>query len=193
MIVNGEDASAQTARSEGRGGYVYAYLDDVGSVVTPGPGNFKMSAGGAAGSSYALRIQGKTADAGDSAYVGLGLNFVDPQALYDASRYDGLAFVARRGPGSSTSLRLKLPDASTHPDGGTCKECFNDFGVDFQLTEEWTRYVVRFADLKQMFGWGDPRPEHVDAAKLFGVQFQVSQAGSDFDVWIDDVTFTGCP
>ena len=96
-----------------------------------------------------------------------------------------------RGPGEGT-VKSILPDAHTDPQGGECKECYNDFGVDFELNEEWTRYVVAFADLKQESGWGRPRPDNVDPKKLFGMQWQVSTRATAFDVWIDDVTFVGC-
>ncbi len=85
-----------------------------------------------------------------------------------------------------------MPDASTDPAGGVCTECYNDFGLPLQVTEEWTRFEVQFADLVQETGWGAPRPEAIDAAKLYGVQWQTAIAGASVDVEIDEVTFLGC-
>ncbi len=191
LIENAEDGDAQSLTRQGRGGYLYTYTDDKGSRVSPPSSAFKVAAGGPPGSAYALQMKGRTGD-GDDVYAGMGFSFVDPKGAYDAAEYEGIAFVAKRGAGSAGTLRVKLPDANTEPGGGACKECYNDFGVDFELTEEWTRYVVKFANLKQESGWGSPRPERVDAKRLFGVQWQLSERAADFEVWIDDVTFVGC-
>ena len=189
-IEDGEDEDSRVLAREGRGGYLYTYRDDLGTEISPS-GDFSMTRSGANGSQYSLRMMGKVADASD-AYAGMGLSLRDPKAPYDASRYDGIAFFARRAPGSAANVRLKVPDASTDPDGGACTECFNDFGVDFQVAEEWTRYVVTFSDLKQQDGWGDPQPAAVDASALYGLQWQIVDRGAAFDLWIDDVTFVGC-
>jgi endoglucanase len=191
MIEDGEDGDNQTLVRGGRGGYLYTFKDARGTTITPDR-EFTTSAGGANGSRQALRIRGTLADAGD-VYAGVGLSLTEPKGPYDASRYEGLAFHARRGPDALASVRLKVPDVNTDPDGGACSECHNDFGIDFQVTEEWTRYVVRFADLQQQSGWGEPRPAAIDAARLYSVQWQVATRGARYDLWIDDVTFTGCP
>jgi hypothetical protein len=86
-------------------------------------------------------------------------------------------------------VRLGVADAKTDPAGGVCSECDNDFGVTFDLSEDWTRYEVSFADLKQEGGWGAPRPEAVDPAHLFGMKWQVTTPGGEFDVWIDQIAF----
>jgi endoglucanase len=189
-IDDGEDGGNQVELRGGRNGYLYTFKDAHGTRITP-DGAFSTSAGGAHGSRSALRIAGKLADS-DSAYAGLGLSFTDPKTLYDASRYTGIAFYARGAPGTTTAVRLKVPDVDTDPDGHVCKECYNDFGVDFQVTAEWTRYEVAFADLKQGSGWGNPRPAAIDLHKLFSLQWQVATRGGSFDLWIDDVTFVGC-
>jgi endoglucanase len=136
-------------------------------------------------------MHGSTGSSSD-AYAGMGLSLREPSGPYDASKYTGVAFVAKQGPGGVAAVRFKVPDANTSKEAGVCRECFNDFGVDFQLTGEWTRYVVSFADLKQQQDWGDPRPAAVDASTLYGLQWQVSSPNAPFDVWIDDVSFVGC-
>jgi hypothetical protein len=191
VIDDAEDGDNQVLVQDGRGGYLYTFKDRLGTTIDPAA-TFETAAGGASGSRQALRFHGKLADS-DGGYAGLGLSLTEPKSPYDASRYQGLSFQARRAPGSSAAVRLKLPDVSTDPVGGICAECFNDFGVDFLVTEEWTRYVVSFADLKQGAGWGQPRPAAIDPTRLYSVQWQVSTRGGAFDIWIDDVTFTGCP
>jgi endoglucanase len=87
---------------------------------------------------------------------------------------------------------LKVPDANTDPEGRVCTECFNDFGADVELTEDWQQYVVPFDYMKQMPGWGAPRPAQVDSTRLYSLQFQVNELGANFDIFIDDVSFVGC-
>jgi endoglucanase len=191
LIEDAEDGDNQILVRGGRGGYLYTFKDGAGTVVEPAA-QFATAAGGAETPGQALRFHGTVAK-GQSVYAGLGLSFTDPKAPYDASRYRGIAFYARRAPGSTSAVRLKVPDVSTDPDGGVCSECFNDFGVDFQVGEAWTRYEVSFADLKQGSGWGQPRPPSIDPRRLYSVQWQVTTSGASFDIWIDDVSFIGCP
>ena len=54
----------------GRGGYVYTYVDEVGSSVQPS-GDFAPSSGGANGSNRAMRFHGNLAQSAE-AYAGLG-------------------------------------------------------------------------------------------------------------------------
>ena len=84
------------------------------------------------------------------------------------------------------------PDANTDPSGKVCTDCYNDFGVNFEVPEEWTRFNVKFEDLKQEDGWGAPRPPNSANDKLFGLQWQVSTPKGEFDIWIDDIKFE-CP
>ena len=47
--------------------------------------------------------------------------------------------------------------------------------------------------MKQMDGWGAPHPANVDKSKLYGIQWQVTETGVSYDIWVDNVQFTGCP
>jgi hypothetical protein len=191
-IEDGDDTDDQILVNEGRGGYLYTYLDGSGSKIEPAPNHFVSAAGGAEGTAGALRMQGTLAKSGE-VYGGMGFTFTEPKSTYDASKYSGISFLAKKSTGTQGNVRFKIPDTNTDPDGGACKdECFNDFGVDFKVTEEWTRYTVSFADLRQEDGWGIPRPEAVDASKLYGLQWQVVAPGAEFDIWVDDVRFVGC-
>jgi len=191
VVEDAEDGDGQIATHEGRGGYTYTYTDESGSRVSP-TGEFEVASGGVNEQGFALRMHGELTGDQD-VYAGMGFGFLDTERPYDASKYVGIAFVARRAEGSSGWVRLKVPDASTSPEGGICSECYNDFGVDFELTDQWVRYVVDFADLKQERGWGEPRAAAIDTSALYGVQWEVSSPGESFDIWVDDVTFVGCP
>ncbi len=196
LIDDGEDNNNQTAVIEGRGGYWYTFVDDAGSTVTPEAGarggTFAMSPGGANNTAYAARFHGKIAAGGGIIFSGMGVNFVDPKGAYDASKYGGISFWAKKGPGSTNKVRLKVPDNNTDPDGGVCSECFNDFGMDLTLTEEWQKFTIPFYAMKQMKGWGKPRKSEIDSKTIYGLQFQVSEPGREYDIWVDEIQFTGC-
>jgi hypothetical protein len=192
MIDDGEDRDDQILVRQGRGGYVYTFVDKVGSTMTPSETSFKMDRNGAQGSKYAIHIRGQLAAAGET-YGGVGMDLRNPRGPYNASRYKGVAFIAKVGPNATPHLRFTAPDINTDKEAKVCTECFNDFGIGVDLTEEWTRYEVAFAELKQEPGWGNPRPPSVDTGKIMSLQWQVSAPGTVFDIWIDDITFTGCP
>ena len=192
IIDDGEDGNNQVADGGGRGGYWYTFMDKAGSSIAPKieaqGGKFTMAQGGANKSQFSANAKGKVAT-GDIVYAGMGFNFLDPKSAYDASKFEGISFWAKRGPGSTGKVRLKVPDNNTDPDGKVCSACFNDFGKDLSLTEEWTKYTFSFADMRQLSGWGAPHPPHINPQKLYGVQWQVNQPGAAFDIFIDDVEF----
>ncbi len=196
VIDDLEDNNNQLLLERGRNGYWYTFVDKLGSSITPPiQSAFIVSPGGAGGSARAAaaRMMGKIAPGGQPLFAGMGFSFVDPKAPYDGAAYTGVSFYAKVGAGSTAAVRLKVPDVDTDPEGKTCSECYNDFGVDLTLTGEWKKYVVPFATMKQMDGWGAPRPPSINKAKLYGMQWQVSVPGVSYDVWVDDVRFTGCP
>jgi endoglucanase len=192
-IEDGEDNNNQVIVQDGRSGYIYTYVDPEGSSIDPpGGAQFAMSPGGANGSQFALRINGQIAS-GSVVYAAMGMNFADPKGPYDASKYQGISFFAKKGPGSTSKMRIKFPDKNTDPDGGVCGACSNDFGLQLSLSEEWQKFIVPFSALKQESGWGNPRPRSMSAEAVYAVQFQVNDKGKPFDIWVDDLAFTGCP
>ncbi len=193
MIDDAEDRNDQVLVRERRGGYIYTFVDTAGSTVQPGATGFKMDKPGANGSRYAMHVQGKLASSGET-YAGVGLDLRNPRTGYDASKYKGISFLAKSGGGGVAHVAFSIPDVNTDPDGKVCTECFNNFGIGVDLTEEWTRFEVPFTELKQQAGWGTPRPDAIDVRKLISLQWQVTAPGSSFDFWIDDVSFIGgCP
>lgn len=189
VIDDGEDGNNQILPAKGRGGYWYTFVDTSGSTVSPAAGQFAMAEGGGS-STYAARMTGKVGTA-QVVFAGMGLNFTEPKAPYDASAYKGVSFKAKKGRGAA-KVRLKVPDGDTDPDGKVCSECFNDFGADIELTDTWSTYVFPFASMRQLPGWGSPHPGAIEPEKLYGIQFQVNSPGAAFDIWVDDLRFTGC-
>src|SRR5215471_15644545 len=115
MISDGESAN-KTNFTAGRGGYWYTFLDtkdNGGSDIWPTSGalggTFEMSEGGANGSAHQARMKGSIGTA-DIVYAGMGMNFVDPKGTYDASRYQGIAFWAKKNGDSTAHIRVKVPD-----------------------------------------------------------------------------------
>jgi endoglucanase len=189
-----EDGTNQVKVQKGRNGYWYTFVDKVGSTISPPFGKtFIMSKGGPNGSMYTAQFLGKVSSTGDPLYAGMGFSFTNPKGQYDASAYSGLSFYAMVGPNTVKAVRLKVPDVATDPDGKVCTECFNDFGTDLTLTTEWKQYSIPFSDMAQMEGWGAPHPKGIDKSKLYGMQWQVNSPGADYDIWVDNVAFTGCP
>jgi endoglucanase len=188
-----EDNNNQLTVQGGRNGYWYTYLDPQGTTITPpAKTKFLQSAGGASGSKFAAHMAGTISKNGDPLYAGMGFSFTDPKGPYDATQYTGVSFWAKVGPGSIKTVRLKVPDVNTDPQGKVCTECFNDFGADLTLTEQWQKYTIPFATMKQMDGWGNPNPPTINKSKIYGMQWQVNDRGAAYDVWVDDVRLTGC-
>jgi hypothetical protein len=199
LIDDIEDNNSMISNVKGRGGYWFTFADKVGSNITPpGGSNFTMSPGGANGSAYAAHFSGKIGN-GSIVFVGGGFNFTDPKAIYDASAYKGISFWAKVGPGAISSVRFKVSDINTDPLGKICGKngtddgCYNDFGKVIELTPKWTHYIVTFADMEQGSGWGEPRPAAITPSKLYGIVWEFNTKESNYDLWIDDIQFTGCP
>jgi len=180
LLEDLEDGDARSLVVDGRGGYWFTFKDEMGSTVSP-DGTFVSAQGGAGGSKHAARMSGKT-EASGIVYVGMGFSLTNPVAPYDLSQAKGLCFSAK-GKGS---VRVKMPDVNTAPEGGVCKECYNDFGLEVALSDEWKEECFDFSALRQQPGWGEQKPG-LAADRVFAVQWQLNAPGQDYEVWIDDV------
>jgi endoglucanase len=189
VVEDAEDANNQILKLEGRGGYWFTFKDDEGSTIEPAGNGFKPTVGGANGSHYAALVSGKLAPTGYSVYAGVGFSIDANGKTYDASKYRGISFMARMN--DTAIIRFKTPDVNTKPEGGRCKDCYNDFGVDLEVTSQWAKYTILFSQLEQQRGWGDPAPG-VAADALFAVQWQLGKKDLAYELWIDDVQFVGC-
>jgi endoglucanase len=195
LILHAEHEQDSLQTSAGFSGHVYTYADSYGSHIVPFPpnlpgGGFSMSPGGVR-SPYAAHMIGELVQ-GDAVFAGMGANFFDPKRPFDASSFQRVEFWARVGRDSNRRVRFSLTDRNTDPDGGVCGECFNDFGVELELETEWTRHELELGRFAQLPGWGSPRPARLDTAALFGFQLRVVDGGTSFDVWLDELAFSGC-
>lgn len=193
VIEDGEDNNNQVMVKDGRNGYIYSFADTNGTKITPELGaTFPQTPGGAEGSAYAACAKGRVILA-SIAYAGLGFNLVDPEGAVDLSKFDGIAFRVRRGSDSTQRLRVKVPDVATNPSGGICTDkCFNDFGADLVMSEVWQQFMIPFSEMKQMSGWGDPRPPSIDKSKIYSLQFQVLEKDKNFEFCVDDISLIKC-
>jgi hypothetical protein len=191
LIDDAEEGSGEVIEQDGRNGVIYSYIDRQ-SVLTLGPTMSRQMprpvAGGANGSRCAWNLRGELARQ-PIAFVGLGVNMTNPKAAYDASRFTGISFFARRAPGSTAFLRVQIQDWNTDPGGHVCTNCYNYFGRRIALSTEWQRFTLPFDSFQQLPGWGAPRPPRLDTSNIFGIQFQITEPGVRFDFWIDDLAF----
>jgi endoglucanase len=184
-----EDGNNQVTKTGGRDGYWWSAKDPKGSTL-----DMQVTEPGAPGSDLAMHISGTTVPGkpeDDSWGVLLGMNLVTQGLFYDASKYAGVAFKAKVGPGSSSAVRLKIADVNTHKDAGVCTACWNHFGKDLTIGTEWKEYRVTFSGAAQEPGWGAPRPAAVTPSKLVALNWGIGP-GNSYDLWIDDVTFLEC-
>ena len=191
VIDDFEDNNNQISVIGDRGGYWYTYADKLGSTIWPvqgdNGGTFTLVEGGH-DSKFAVEMKGKLAGA-SIVYAAMGLNFLDPKEPYDASKYEGISFFAKRAPTATQKLLVKMPDGNTDPDGAVCSACFNDYGAPLAIGDQWQRYVVPFSDLHQEPNWGAPRKPRIDSKKLFAIHFEAKTPGADFDFVVDDIAF----
>jgi hypothetical protein len=189
LVDDFEDGDSRAAPFAERTGYWWIAKADHATVTTPA-GAFASSEGGAAGSKRAVRFAGKT-DSKDEWGAAVGLNFLESGGFYDASKYAGVAFKIKASQ-PNASVRVKLPDVSTIPDGGLCKtSCWNSFGKDLVVGTEWQDVTVTWGELSQQPGWGNPRPPSVSSGKLKNIEWAVHQ-GVEFDFSVDDIRFVEC-
>ena len=159
--------------NDNRGGYWYTFRDKKGTTIEPiageDGGTFAMSEGGH-GSQFAARYHGKIGT-GAPLFGGMGMNFVDPKAPYDASKYAGISFWAKKGRELDRQGPPEGAGREHRSRGRLCTECFNDFGADLVLTTEWKLYIFPWKSMKQMPGWGAPAQAAHHAGKLYGIQY----------------------
>lgn len=191
LIDDAEEGSGQIIEHDGRNGLVYSYVEAHAVLVLGATMSRHLPRpilGGAHGSRCAWNLRGELARQLPM-WAGLGMDMTNPRSAYDASRFTGVSFFARRTPGSATFIEVLISDANTDPGGQVCTKCFNYFKRRVALSDDWRQYTLPFDSFQQMPGWGAPRPEHLDASKVFAVQFVVNEPGERFDFWLDDIAF----
>ncbi|HEY5948947.1 MAG TPA: hypothetical protein VIV40_25825 [Kofleriaceae bacterium] len=192
-LEDGDDAINET---NGRMGGWYTFNDEstTGTQMPAGEG-FTATAGGANGSAFAAATSG-TGFTVWGAGMGFDLNnpeavgMTGPRAQYDASRFKGIAFMAKGN--VPITVSLEVVGVTPMDRGGTCvpsttmgEECDDLHGTLIDLTSDWKEYAVEFTKLRQG-GWGKAVP--FAATDVTAVLFQADMDVS-FDFAVDDVGF----
>jgi hypothetical protein len=184
LIDDFEDGDMHVPMVEHRAGQWLTFNDGTGSQF-PKPGS-AMSAsripGGRGASHFGIHNVGSK-----FSKWGANLSFeLNPHRCYDASAYGGIEFWAR-GHGEIRAA-VKMTQIVSEEFGGSCShDCFDAHTKYIKLTREFTRVVVRWADLSQQ-GFGTPIP--FDARSLYSIEFSLTPEQTPFDFWIDDVSFS---
>jgi hypothetical protein len=189
VIDHMEDGNTQIDTAVDRDGYWWTATDKVGSTLEPSEG-FTPVPGGPDGSNLAIHVSGNTADSDQAWGANVGFN-LSSAGLYDASRYVGVRFKARVAHNTSKRVHFKIGDVNTHQDAGVCDDCWNHFGKDMTLSENWVEYTLFFEELTQAAGWGKPRPDRLTAAQIYSMDISIDK-GQTFDIWLDDFEFIEC-
>jgi Chitinase class I len=167
-------------------------------------GNFiNLQGGGTA----TMTIAQTTGTAGQQSYAlhytgnypsGVMPMFALPVAdCYDSRVYRGVSFWIKGNPGAgNTQLKFQVhtPVAQPAPSGGcsaadaAAGKCDDHFAKLVPITANWTRYIIKWTDLKQNC------PSNIPAGynpaqynEMFS--FAIPKPGAGFDVWLDDFTF----
>ena len=183
-IDNLDDGDNYIIQHEGRDGPWFNLGDGTGTQTR------EVAIGGPAGSTYALHYYGSGYTSWGS---GVGFNFVEPSGPpipYDVSMYDSIRFWARVEAGSSTALRIVLPNSQTDPNGGICSICYDHYGIDITLTTSWAMYQIPFSSITQQ-GWGDDTGPF-DATTVYNFETRHND-NVTYDLWLDDFVFYTAP
>lgn len=116
--------------------------------------------------------------------AGVGIDFVNPKAAYDASAYAGIRFFAKATSEDKT-LRFNVSQVATDSSQTQCEVCDDHYGRTITLTDEWKEYRLLFSELKRE-GWGKPAVA-LDLKELLGLMFLVKN-GKSVDFWLDDIS-----
>jgi hypothetical protein len=196
-----EDNDAQITPASGRNGYWYVGNDGTASgTQEPAIGMFKMFKlpdGELPDSTYAahMKVEGFTLWG-----AVLGFNFNQqlgkPQP-YDASEFCGVSYWGKAA--AATTLRFRLPDGDTHPEGKVCTDggpageaCYDHFGTSAAFTTTWQKFTVMFASLEQIGTGYHPEDMMFKADQMFGLEWALPGSGKAYEIWVDDVSFLKC-
>jgi hypothetical protein len=183
LIDDFEDGDLHVPMIEHRAGQWLTFNDGTGTQF-PKPGSVAAASripGGRGASHFGVHNVG-------SKFSKWGANFsleLNPRRCYDASAYGGIEFWAR-GHGEIRAA-VKMTQVVSEEFGGSCKQdCFDAHTKRIKLTRDFSRVVVRWADLSQK-GFG--KTVAFDPRSLYSIELEVPPEQTPFDFWIDDVSF----
>jgi hypothetical protein len=108
---------------------------------------------------------------------------------FDASAYSGFSFWVAAGKNAVPPIELPIGvmTRDTSAGAGICMPCGDYYRVrtPIPLTRSWTRWVVKFSELKQS-GQGLPQVVPLKKSELVSLMIWPENT---YDIWIDDVRF----
>jgi endoglucanase len=192
IIDNGEDGNDRILFQDGRSGlWRTARSTNLLTVAPAVRKPFKMSMGGHDSQAAARLYCAKSGK--DVAKCALVVDFLISGARYDASKYGGVAFWARRGSKDQATVNLQLLDAFTDARSPICGACGRPRSIRLNPSEQWTHYAFKFRDFRATDGQRNANTELPMVRALHGLSWEVTLQRGEFELWIDDVTFVGCP
>jgi hypothetical protein len=185
MIDNFEDGDLNLTSTGGRAGNWYWYGDGSGianvAIERIDRGRSSINGIHTTGGDFSIWGSGIGVDLKN---MGSGQT---QKEVYDASAYIGVTFWGRAS--STLMISAVLPDSNTDAAGGKCEVCDHHYAKPIQLSTEWQRFTVNFAeDLLEPETGTMPPPEMFDSSGIVALQFRVG-AGTTYEFWIDDVAF----
>ncbi|HTV21411.1 MAG TPA: serine hydrolase domain-containing protein [Polyangiaceae bacterium] len=172
-----DDGDDRSLGSPGASGRWTSFKDPNGTTLSPEP--FESTDGGARGSKRAAHIAGKT---GGTRATWATVGVEAGSTPYDLSPWARVCFRAK----GSGRARFNVPDVNTTPEGGVCKQCYNNFGAGFALTASWQEHCFRFDELTQVGRWGEALPAVVPE-KVYALSWSTHEPNAAYDLWVDDV------
>jgi len=116
---------------------------------------------------------------------------------YDSRAYKGVSFYIKGNPAAGNDhlkFQVHTPVAQPAPSGGcsaadeAAHKCDDHFGAYVAITPNWTRYNIRWADLRQNCPSNIPAG-YTPAQYNEMFSFAIPKPGAGFDVWLDNFTF----
>jgi hypothetical protein len=200
LVDDMEDDDAAITQTGERNGYWYVGNDNTkNAVMTPPTGSFAMAKLPADDrSKYAAGLKAENFTGWGS---DIGFNFHELGGVkpYDASAYCGISYWGKAA--AAVTLRFRVPDVDTHPDGKVCAvpgtdgtACYDHFGIAAQLTTTWKQFKTKFTDLTQIANGYHPADKMLKVDQLFAVEWALpGGAAKTYEIWIDDVELMKCP
>lgn len=147
------------------------------------------STGGAASNTRALHYKG-AAPGGWGATLGLTV-----AGCYDARAYQGVSFYIKGNAAAGNSqikFSLHSPISEPEPAGGcsmadvAAGKCYDHFAKVITLTDQWTRYDLKWKDLTQNCA---SDPSYVPQAEILVLSYSILNPAAAFDFWVDNLSF----
>ncbi|HVY31805.1 MAG TPA: chitinase [Polyangiaceae bacterium] len=145
--------------------------------------------GGPASNTRALHYKG-AAPNGWGATLGLTV-----ANCYDAKIYQGVSFYIKGSPAAGNDqvkFSLHSPISEPAPNGGCSAEdnaagkCYDHFAKVITLTDQWTRYNIKWKDLTQHCA---SDPAYVPQSEILVMSFSILNPAGGFDFWVDNMSF----